>query len=85
MWVTEHNATNKPYIQGSQICLLFNLSYTLAFSDIFRDTILILPEGPQDYYIPKITIKEIISIHPDIVKNNKRVKYLILWDFKLLP
>jgi hypothetical protein len=50
----------------------------LAFSAIFRDTILILPEGSQDYYIDKITIKEIISTHPDITKNNKRVKHLIL-------
>jgi hypothetical protein len=33
-----------------------------------------MPEDSQDYYIHKITIKEIISIYPDIVKNNKRVK-----------
>jgi len=50
MWVTEHNATNKPHIQGSQLYLLFNLSYTLAFTAIFRDTVLLLPEGSQDYY-----------------------------------
>jgi hypothetical protein len=50
----------------------------LAFSDIFRDTVLILPEGSQDYYIHKITIKEIISTHPEIVKNNKTVKHFIL-------